>query len=54
MEYASAGRYNELDSTLVTEVISDARGIIAFEEVRRGNYYIEVSFIGFNGNPIKE
>ena len=54
MEYATAGRYNELYSTLVTGVISDARGIITFEEVLRGNYYIEVSFVGFNGNPTEE
>lgn len=47
MEYATAALFNELDSTLVTGVISDARGFFTIEDIRRGNYYLEVSFVGY-------
>ena len=47
MEYATAALYNELDSTLVTGVISDATGLFIIEDLRRGSYYIEISFVGY-------
>lgn len=47
MEYATAALFNEIDSTLVTGVISDATGIFNIKNIRRGNYYLEVSFVGY-------
>lgn len=47
MEYATAALFNEIDSTLVTGVISDAKGLFKIESIRRGNYYLEVSFVGY-------
>ncbi|MFK7811054.1 MAG: TonB-dependent receptor plug domain-containing protein, partial [Maribacter sp.] len=47
MEYATAALFNEFDSTLVTGVISDETGLFNIENIRRGNYYLEVSFVGY-------
>lgn len=47
MEYATAALFNEIDSTLVTGVISDDTGLFTIEDIRRGNYYLEVSFVGY-------
>lgn len=47
MEYAAAALFNELDSTLVTGVISDINGFFTIEDIRKGNYFLEVSFVGY-------
>ena len=52
MEYATAALFNELDSTLVTGVISDETGLFNIEDIRRGNYYLEVSFVGYQMKSI--
>ena len=36
------------DSTLVTGTISDEEGLFFMTEIKPGDYYLEVSFIGFN------
>lgn len=52
MEYATAALFSELDSTLVTGVISSATGLFTIEGIRNGNYYLEVSFVGYQMRSI--
>ncbi|MEO1013082.1 MAG: TonB-dependent receptor [Bacteroidota bacterium] len=47
LEYATAALYQERDSTLVTGVITDAEGSFAISKVKLGNYYLELSFLGY-------
>ena len=47
MEYVTVALFNESDVTLVTGVISDSKELFTIEVVRRGNYYLEVSLIGY-------
>lgn len=47
LEYATAALYNQIDSTLVSGVITDTRGNFIFRNVKKGTYYVQASFIGY-------
>lgn len=47
LEYATAALYNQRDSTLVTGVITDVKGIFKIDDLKKGTYYVEASFIGY-------
>ncbi|MDO6761237.1 TonB-dependent receptor [Tamlana sp. 2_MG-2023] len=47
IEYGTVALYKVKDSTLVTGVITDAEGHFNIDAVKKGNYYLEASFIGY-------
>ncbi len=52
IEYATAVVYNEQDSTVVTGVVTDTDGHFSLNNLKKGNYYLEASFIGFQKETI--
>lgn len=54
LEYATAVLYDQDSSELVTGVITDNEGIFTLTDLRRGIYYLEVSFIGFETKTIRD
>ncbi len=52
MEYAQIGLYEASDSSFVDGTISGPDGIFKLEKIRNGNYYLEVSFIGYRTESI--
>ena len=53
LEYATAALFNQVDETLVTGVITDLDGTFIIADVKRGTYYLEASFIGFETKTIR-
>ena len=47
LEYANVILYNETSKEVVSGTISDEKGAYIFNNVANGNYYIEVSMLGF-------
>lgn len=47
LEYATAALFKNEDATLVTGVVSDENGIFKIENIKKGTYYLEVSFLGY-------
>lgn len=47
LEYATAALYEINDGTLVTGVISDEKGEFKIEAIKKGSYYLEASFLGY-------
>ena len=54
LEYATAALYNQETNMLVTGVITDINGVFSFENLKKGSYFIETSFIGYEGKIIKD
>ena len=54
LEYATAAIYNQETNVLVTGVITNTNGVFVFENLKKGTYYIESSFIGYEGNTIRD
>ncbi len=54
LEYATAAVYNQQDSTVVTGVITDAEGYFSIDNIKKGKYYLEASFIGFQVETISD
>ena len=52
LEYATAALFTLEDSTLITGVISNENGVFSIEEVKKGNYYLEASFLGYEKQRI--
>ena len=48
IEYATIALFNANDSTLVTGTITDPDGNFHATKIAEGNYYIQVSFLGYN------
>nr|WP_320119968.1 TonB-dependent receptor [uncultured Marinifilum sp.] len=48
VEYATVSIYRMSDSTLIDGTITDAKGSFILKKLKAGNYYVEVSFIGYN------
>ncbi|MEM9143114.1 MAG: outer membrane beta-barrel protein, partial [Bacteroidota bacterium] len=48
LEYATAALYHRTDSTLVTGVVTDSLGVFTLKKIRQGNYYLELSFLGYS------
>lgn len=47
LEYATAALFNEIDSTLVSGVITDINGNFKIENLEKGEYFLEASFLGY-------
>jgi len=47
LEYATAAIYNQETNELVTGVITDINGVFVFDNLKKGTYYLEASFIGY-------
>ncbi|GLR17581.1 TonB-dependent receptor domain-containing protein [Portibacter lacus] len=54
LEYGTATLYMTSDSSLVTGVITDASGTFVISDLKNENYYLEVSFIGYNSVRISD
>lgn len=54
MEFANVVLYNLSDSSQVNGTVTNADGIFNLERIRRGSYYLEVSFIGFDKKIIDD
>ncbi|MCF8295738.1 MAG: TonB-dependent receptor, partial [Bacteroidales bacterium] len=54
IEFANLVLYSSLDSTLVTGTISAPDGSFELKEIPYGDYYMQVQFIGFNTQIIKD
>lgn len=54
LEYANVILYNQSSKEVVTGTISDKQGVYAFNSVKNGTYYIEVSMLGFKTKTSKE
>lgn len=50
LEYASVAVYNNIDSSLVTGVITNRTGNFRIEGLKSGSYYIQAHFLGYNSN----
>jgi len=48
MEFANIVLFNSDDSTQVTGTVTNKDGIFLLERIRRGSYYLEASYIGFD------
>ncbi|MFV0565517.1 MAG: TonB-dependent receptor domain-containing protein [Flavobacteriaceae bacterium] len=53
LEYATVALYNQQNNQLVTGVITNANGGFNIEKLKKGTYYIEASFIGYEVKTIK-
>ena len=47
MEYVSVAVFQASDSALITGAITSAVGSFAIANINRGNYYLEITFIGY-------
>lgn len=47
MEYVNVALYSAIDSTMLTGTITNADGIFKMEKIPAGNYYLKITFIGF-------
>lgn len=47
LEYATAALYAKEDGTLITGVISNQSGVFKMNDIKKGNYYLEASFLGY-------
>jgi len=50
--YASIAIYNLKDSTVVTGTMTDEEGNFTIKRLNEGNYYLEVSFMGYKSHRI--
>ncbi len=54
LEYATATLFSTPTKTIVAGVVTDAKGNFKIENNASGNYYLEISFIGFDKKTIKD
>ncbi|MFD2725113.1 TonB-dependent receptor domain-containing protein [Hyunsoonleella rubra] len=47
LEYATVALFAQDDKTLITGVVSDINGLFQIEGVKKGTYYVEASFLGY-------
>lgn len=52
MEFANVVLFNASDSTQVNGTVTNQEGIFLLERVKKGSYYIKISFIGFDDSFI--
>ncbi|WP_346882583.1 TonB-dependent receptor [uncultured Algibacter sp.] len=52
LEYATAALYNNETKELVTGVISNADGTFLIENIKKGTYYLQASFLGYDTKTI--
>ncbi len=47
MEFVNIGLFTVSDSSVIAGIVSDKNGAYVFNDVKEGNYFVEISFIGF-------
>ncbi|MBP1839998.1 TonB-dependent receptor domain-containing protein [Formosa algae] len=52
LEYATVALYNQNNKTLISGVITDSKGDFEFKNIKKGTFYIEASFIGYEVKTI--
>ena len=52
LEYATAALYSKLNKELITGVITDLDGNFIIEDIKKGTYYLDASFIGYDNKTI--
>ncbi|WP_299430288.1 TonB-dependent receptor [uncultured Maribacter sp.] len=52
LEYATAAIFKQANKELVTGVITDINGVFSIPNVKKGSYYLEVSFLGYETKTI--
>lgn len=52
LEYATAALFNSEDKTLIAGVISNENGHFQIEDIKKGSYYLEASFLGYEKKRI--
>ncbi|WP_226789104.1 TonB-dependent receptor [Polaribacter porphyrae] len=53
LEYATVALYKKSPKKLITGVITDSNGVFSFDKLKKGNYSIEVSFIGYQPKKVQ-
>lgn len=53
LEYATVAIYNQENNKLITGVITNASGDFLIDNLKKGTYYLEASFIGYEKNTLK-
>jgi outer membrane receptor protein involved in Fe transport len=54
MEYVNVVIYSEVDSALVTGVITDEKGQFSLEKIPQGKYYLKIQFLGYKSHFLKD
>ncbi len=54
LEYATAALYDQENGRLVTGVITDIEGRFSIEELKKGTYSLEASFIGYTSQTVRD
>lgn len=54
LEYATAALFNQLDGALVTGVITNIDGVFSIPNIKKGVYYLEASFIGYEIKTVRD
>ena len=52
VEYATVVVFSMRDSSQVTGIITDENGYFKLDKIRPGNYYLEISFLGYTSKTI--
>ena len=52
LEYATAALYSKINNELITGVITNISGSFTIKNIKKGSYYLEVSFIGYDTKTI--
>ncbi|RKR12479.1 outer membrane receptor for ferrienterochelin and colicin [Maribacter vaceletii] len=53
LEYATAAIFKQANKELVTGVITDINGVFTISNLKKGTYYLEVSFLGYETKTIE-
>ncbi|WP_203256266.1 outer membrane beta-barrel protein [Hyunsoonleella ulvae] len=53
LEYATAALFELKNGTLIAGVISDNNGAFTFKNIKKGSYYLEASFLGYEKKRIE-
>ena len=54
LEYASVALYKTDNNFLITGVITNSKGVFSIPNIKPGNYYLKVSFIGYQERKVQE
>lgn len=54
MEFVNVALYSKKDSVLLTGTITNKQGEFSITPVKRGNYYLEINFIGFKKKTVSD
>ena len=53
LEYATVAIYNQSPKTLITGVVTNEKGVFTFDKIKKGTYFLEISFIGYQAKIIE-